>query len=118
MSAPDDGFKPILNKRAKSALKFASKVGEETGRDVRVITTNSSVPNRVDPVTAELSGVFYRRKTGLSGVTVGGEAVHQHGFDAPHQKPADGAEGRNRRLSNASWDALSERTGFIGKRGT
>ncbi len=109
----DDGFKQVLGKRAKVALSFAKKQSLEVGREVRPITTQN-VPNRIDPMTAPIHGEFYRQKSGLSGMTVGGEPVHQHGFDRPHQKPADGGGGRNRSLSNASWKALSDRSGFIG----
>lgn len=110
----DDGFKQVLGKRDQAAQSFAKKQTLEVGRPVGVVTTRA-VPNAIDPRIAPIQGAFWNRDNGLSGMTVGGEAVHQHGLDRPHQKPADGAPGRNRALSNASWDALNARHGYIGK---
>jgi hypothetical protein len=110
----DDGFKQVLSKRDQAAQSFARKQTLEVERPVGIVTTRA-VPNAIDPMTAPIEGAFNNRRSGLSGMTVGGEAVHQHGLDRPHQKPADGAPGRNRSLSNASWDALNARHDYIGK---
>jgi hypothetical protein len=105
-------FKTVLSKRTKRGLSRQKKISANEGRQVPMITTKTieQFPT-IDPHTAPLSAPW--GNADLGGITVGGEPVHQHGVERPHQKPADGGQGGRRRLSNASWDALKRRTKAI-----